>query len=54
MEETRKQILVRLPESLLEALSREAASERRSRAAQIAVILQERYRITQKPDEEAA
>ena len=52
MEEMQKQVLIRLPEAVLEALDREAASERRSRAAQVLVILEDRYRT--KVEEKAA
>lgn len=50
MEETTKQALIRLPESIHEMLLSEAAKERRSVTAQVTVILEERYRTAKTPE----
>jgi hypothetical protein len=43
MDESTKQVLIRLPIEVYEKLQGETAKERRSLAAQVTVILEERY-----------
>lgn len=45
MIEERKNALIALPKSVLEALDHEAASEKRSRAGQLEMILRDRYAL---------
>jgi hypothetical protein len=54
MEEMQKQVLIRLPEEVLKALDADALANRRSRAAQVTVILEERYKLESKTTEQAA
>jgi hypothetical protein len=49
-----KQVLLRLPESVLSELDKEASNARRSRTAQVTVILEERYGLSQLSEAEAA
>ena len=45
MIEERKNALIALPETVLQALDREAANEKRSRSGQLEMLLRERYEL---------
>jgi hypothetical protein len=53
MDESTKQVLIRLPIEVYEKLQSETAKERRSLAAQVTVILEERYRPASESAEES-